>query len=964
MPVSIYPPTLASTQPAFVANDAQNYYPIYFTLQRITTFSEIGHIQVRIVKQSNNASVVNTSLYPDGTIYKDPSETDHNNGYAVIINTPSDLAEPWQPGILYKIQMRFGTTKKYASIAEFADWKKKQIDNQTFSEWSTVMVVKAISAPEVIIENAEAVSSIDTSPISRTEPTLTPLFFGFYKVPEIEKELADEYLFNLYLGGKTLEEFKSEPNTGLVESSGWKQHNARDGSSDRHRFKYQLINNTEYTLIYSVKTVNGYQGYAKPYKFLATRTYLAELTGVQLYIEDNSEYVRENGCLNIHLTADNLLSGAFVLTRASEETNYTVWEDLKYFVFIRQKFNNTVIYSDFTIESGVRYKYAFQQENSEGLRSSPIYDANNSPHYIDFEYCYLYHDDLQLRLMFNQKMSSFKHTVLTSKQDTLGDRYPHLTKNGYAYYAEFPVTGLISFQMDPDRTFLKLQNSGFVMDSDTKIPRDKFIEWDEDRRPCMAGQDSSGLPGQTTNYNRLTIDKNLTNNNIFIERRFRDEVEKFLNNFDYKLYKSPTEGNIVIVLQNVTMTPNSTLGRMLYEFSATAYEVAENTLENLDKYGLINIGEFGVISNEDTILSVGQLKGKFVGFKDTPINLYNEIKKQEEISIGGGYRLSLKYLRSFWVEYYPPEESVLDKTFNDKGQLIEAHPDFRPTAVADISRLQAELAQIRNGEIEGNEEEVLAEIKYYQDIQSRMPIGPDGIKQVPPMTTRIQVGGQPIIVAPNKVYALTENIKELKLLSATYPIIINYVCELNQIEDTTLGVITAVDSSRIWGQAAGIFTDTDAIIREGYQYDYGPGIPPYQVYSSSSIGAIKDEFGDIILDATNIPLFKTLNLYEVIKEQTRKQVEKIYSADDKWNSGKVDYNFSGIVSFDIEADEGTSLKIGKAEDGSDAITVKIGKTRHYALTPMENLIRYICLEKPAFAIVNYKCLTSQMILKF
>jgi hypothetical protein len=90
-----------------------------------------------------------------------------------------------------------------------------------------------------------------------------------------------------------------------------------------------------------------------------------------------------------------------------------------------------------------------------------------------------------------------------------------------------------------------------------------------------------------------------------MERRFREKVEEFLNNFDYKLYKSPTEGNIVVVLNNVSLTPNADLGRMIFEFSATAYEVLENTLENLNEFGIIDIGEFESLSNDDVSYSFG-----------------------------------------------------------------------------------------------------------------------------------------------------------------------------------------------------------------------------------------------------------------------------------------------------------------------------------------------------------------------
>ncbi len=968
MPISIYPPTLSSSQPPFWYEETS--YSIYFTLQRITQFSEIGHIQIRIVKQSNNSSIAKLSKYPDGTIYKPPSEIQTSGNQYYISILQSDLSETWQPGTLYKIQMRFGTTAMYTSIAGFSKWKQDQIDNQTFSEWSTVMIIKAITKPQVIIENAEAKSPSDIGSAEKTEFTLTPLFFGTCIIPERDKELVEEYQFNLYLGEKTLEEFLANEVEGLVESSGWKEHNARDGTSDRHRFQTFLTNNTTYTLIYSIRTVNGYVGLAAPYKFLATQSYLGELTGVHLYVNDDSEYCRENGCIDIQLTTDSLLSGSFVLTRSSEKTNYAVWESLKYFIFAGRKFTEETIYNDFTIESGVKYKYAFQQENSAGFRSQPVFTANNSPHYIDFEYSYLYHDDIQLRLMFNNRVNSFKHTTLTSKQDTLGDRYPHLSRNGYAYYAEFPISGLISFQMDPDRTFLKLEKSGFMLDGETKIPRDKFTEQSFNRLPCIPNVDTAGLPGQSTNYNDLTINSDLTPNNVFIERKFREEVEKFLNNFDYKLYKSPTEGNIIVVLQNVSMTPNASLGRMIYEFSATAYEVAENNLENLEKKGIINIGKFGTISSNNIIVSLGQVAGLYTSSEQPTIDVYSKIKKQEEISIGGGYRLSLRNIRSFWIEYYQPEESILIKTYNDNGQLVEAHPHFRITGAADLTRIKAEISQIRNGEKTGNLAELEQQIKYYEGIQARMPRTAD--KTVPPVVTRIRIDDSEILVAPNKTYALEQDTKVLEVINAKYPIIINYICELNQVEDPSTGVVTAIRASRIWGQISGIFTNTDSIIKEGYRYDYNPGQPPYRVYSGSNIGVTKDEYGDIILDATNMHLYKILDIYKIIDQEARRQVEKMYKIQDgfyqdsegNWISPTLKYSFSGIISLDIEAREDTVLWIGRKPDGSDAVPVRIGKTHRYKLAPMENLVRYIMLEKPSFAIINYKCLTSQMEGKF
>jgi hypothetical protein len=88
------------------------------------------------------------------------------------------------------------------------------------------------------------------------------------------------------------------------------------------------------------------------------------------------------------------------------------------------------------------------------------------------------------------------------------------------------------------------------------------------------------------------FNNNLTDNNFFMEKVFRDKVEEFLNDGGYKLYKSATEGNIIVTLMNVSLKPVESLGRMLFEFSATAYEVLEFNLDNLNEYGLIEIGDF------------------------------------------------------------------------------------------------------------------------------------------------------------------------------------------------------------------------------------------------------------------------------------------------------------------------------------------------------------------------------------
>ncbi len=926
MPISIYPPILKSTQPAFLTSTTN--YRVYFTLQDITSFDEIGHAQVRIVRQANNRSIVNTSQYPDGTIYLSPRELGQE---ASLYYAPIDinkLAEKWQAGYLYKVQMRFGTTPMYNSVSEFATWKQEQIDQQTFSEWSTVMVIKAIDSPTIYIKNAEAVAS-DVISSERTEATLTPEIYGGFTISAKSKEFVDKYKFDLYEG-------KEVDISHLIESSGWLQHNNSNqnytentyediSTFDVHRFKTRLVNNGHYTVVYSVQTINQYEAATlgnsnvdSPYVFVATKTYLSTLEGIVLDVEDDSIYCRENGCIRIFCTSTQPMSGSYVITRTSEKSNYEFWEDLKYITISNEKLDNKNIFTDFTVESGVKYKYSIQQENATGLRTQPLSPRHDRPYMVNLNYGYIYRDGIQICLQFDQTMTTFKHTTLRAKQDVIGDKYAHLVQNGHAYYAEFPVNGLITFHMDDDQTFFTVGNDGFYYKDELVIPIDKFADLGYKR-----GQNGDQIKIEQT----PTISFDLIDDNIYVERKFREKAEEFLNDFNYKLYRSPTEGNIVIGLMNMSMTPNQQLGRMIYSFTATAYEVLENTVDNLNEYGIINIGEYTSLATDEVTRNFGQISGVYgVG-----VDIFNLIKQQEEIPVGGGYKTKLKRITDVWIEGYPP----IDFT-------------------AKFLELDAKRAELLNAE--EDTAEVDAEILKYKNLEA-------ALQQPLSSTVRLNINGTRILVAPNKVYSLKEGINSLSLASSVMPIIVNYVCELTQVVDSSVGVITAVDASRIWGQISGIFSGTDKILKT-YNFNYKDS-PTYRIYNNRpDVTVIYDAQGDTLVDSTKFNVYKDLNIYEIIKQETKKQIELNYNTkfrlvDGEWTDGTIYYTFGELGLVDIEADEGTTLLVGHTVDGSDAIEVKIGPTCRYSLNSLDGEIRYIALREPQFCVINYKCYTTQ-----
>ena len=73
-------------------------------------------------------------------------------------------------------------------------------------------------------------------------------------------------------------------------------------------------------------------------------------------------------------------------------------------------------------------------------------------------------------------------------------------------------------------------------------------------------------------------------NDYIFEKQYRDKAIEFLMDGKPKLFKSFTEGNMIVALTAVSFTPNKQLDRNIYDFSATVTEIAECTIENCQKY--------------------------------------------------------------------------------------------------------------------------------------------------------------------------------------------------------------------------------------------------------------------------------------------------------------------------------------------------------------------------------------------
>lgn len=942
----LFPPILNNSQPAFNYNTMQ--YSVYFTLPAGTALKDVGHIQIKVSYQSNNKSVVNYSKYPDGIIYKNANVIKNELGsdYYYVSIDKADLDTGWQPGVLYKIQLAFGSTAIWSDMSKFTDWKNQQIQDQTFSDWSTVMIIKAITPITVSIVNAEANKKTVLS--FAIEDNLSPLFIGQASLKEEEKEVIDKYRFILY-----------DKDDVLIESSGWLQHNANANNSDQHRFKTALTSADEYKLRYEIISNNGYQVYTE-YKFIAFENTITESLGLILDIDNSSVESLENGCIKVYLSSTRNVTGHYVLTRTSEKSKYKIWEDICYLHYSNDTLNNVLVYTDYLIEDNIKYQYSIQRENSAGFRTNRVYGTFGeglAEKSVNLEYAYLFRDNVQLKLKFNNKTSSFKNSVLASKSDTLGSKYPTISRNGHAYYSEFPITGLITLNMDEELCFLNKKRVTYKDINDEELTYEAYFYKDEELFPVELEMTRSGsiIPNDLTpvTTTQLTFD------NVYREKVFRDRVESFLNDGNYKLYRSATEGNKIVGLMNVSLTPNQTLGRMIYEFSATAYEVADFTLENLNKYGIIEIGTFKEFTDEDADKQFGQIYGLFQGqtklqkkgnsyevIENTADDLYQLIQKQvAELTADKEYQYKVNRITALKIEDYPID--LLKKDYDILTYKLKYNEGLRAEEIEELEKKEELISNYLNNEYQNNNF----------------------------ISININDSDQDTKIFKNRVLYLEDiDISSLRL---TYnaPVVISYICTVTH-EENYNQVLTKKETLPLWGQLNGVFTTNEEEL-VGYNPSYTPRDPekedfnrPVQIFAVNSV-------------ATKYNVYDTQNIVAAIEEECRKKIKTLYKLENDikynedeqcWKSADgVYFDFDSIMSLSIEGDAGTKLRIKlhniyTGEDTTQEFV--IGPTERYILfkkdpeSVLDGIsIKAIDLITPssAYLLIDYKVLTTQSI---
>ena len=441
-------------------------------------------------------------------------------------------------------------------------------DMKTIGYYSTIGIFKYTAYPKIYIQNSSGdlnVKEINTN---------TFVYTGIYEQENEPTEKVYSYRFDIYKGKE------------LYETSGDLIHKTEEDSStsnsfDTYTFTKELEENVHYNIQYTVRTNNDLI-ISSP-KYIITKMgeknihmnmeiIIPNIESDSLEEAEQARLNKEEGyfTIGIKFFENTNIMGTFRVLRANSLTNFQVWEEMKQFKIDDHIMQNNILwlFDDFTVQHGVEYKYALQQISNNIY--SKRKESNNTV-LCDFTDTFLYDGKRQLKIQFNPKVSSYKNVLLESKLDTIGGKKPFIFRNARTNYKEIPISGLISYLMDDNQMFM--------------TDKELLLGEETSRYSTEAEQ-------KYTNQMKQRIrSTDLTSENILSERLFKNEVLEWLTNGQPKLFRSPTEGNYIIRLLNVSLSPNDTLGRMLHTFTATGYEIAEMNYENLTKLNFITAKE-------------------------------------------------------------------------------------------------------------------------------------------------------------------------------------------------------------------------------------------------------------------------------------------------------------------------------------------------------------------------------------
>lgn len=525
---------------------------IVFTLNDFNTNNDFQFVKCKLTNISANISY--GSVSSERVFSKDSCQwSDDGKVCTLTLQPPSSYNDIDK---YYQVQIILGETA-----------------NGPWSAPSKTTLIRRIGAP--VISSNDPTENIATIVVSK-DRNLTGVS-GIVPFSNGSKETIGEYYIEVYSG----------------EMRAYRSKNIKNnlGTSFDCKINDCFLEAGEYFIRVNFLTLNGYKFYIQ-----TDLTIEPLLSGLAINAQYSSiENDIASGGLKLKImfaTSEIQHNTKIKIYRSDDKYSFLNWQDIGGTISAGSSFEFVDLFTD----PGVGYKYYFEMIDAD--KKGTIF--SDKPVIADVTDIFLTSDDIHAAIRYNPNISGLKWVTQESITNSLGGRFPIVRKNGDTYYRQFSLSGTLAFEED----YYAIKE---VMGTDSRnIALNEYA-------PHLFNYERNIYFTDSEQFNKIKTILT-TKEKEYCYKHFRDIMLSFLTDSKIKLFKSSTEGMILVYLSGVSFTPNKQLGRNIYDFSVTCTEIDEATKENFDKYGILSnndyesnkakIVAFYQDSNDSTVYSI------------------------------------------------------------------------------------------------------------------------------------------------------------------------------------------------------------------------------------------------------------------------------------------------------------------------------------------------------------------------
>lgn len=221
---------------------------------------------------------------------------------------------------------------------------------------------------------------------------------------------------------------------------------------------------------------------------------------------------------------------------------------------------------DYFIENGNYYRYALQPILANGVKGAitTFYDTVTTLE----GFWMLGEGDMQFSFIYDGKIGEITHRRSDTVIETLTSQYPYVIRPSDIDYRTFSFTGKFTYHQDVHKLLIS-DTYTEAISPDPTVPIG-FVELkygDEMKLNCQN-------------------DLDMEQDGMVMQRVWREKILKWMKNGKPKILKSESEGNILVAIKDVNVTPVESLYGLVADFSCTMIEIGKVDEKTLQRFKL------------------------------------------------------------------------------------------------------------------------------------------------------------------------------------------------------------------------------------------------------------------------------------------------------------------------------------------------------------------------------------------